>query len=680
MSASHSDIPTSVSAVIAASRETETDDGPAMLGLLGGMSFESTALYYRLINEEVRRRLGGVHSARVLVHSFDFEEVIALQRAGDWSAAAILLGDAAEGLQLAGADPLICTNTMHTVAREVQARVPIPLLDIDVTATRAHALGLTRVGLTGTVYTMRDGFNAERLLEHGLEVVLPGADDRRFLQWLIFEQLAAGRFTGVDRWRLKSVIDRLAQHGAQGTILGCTELELLLDEREDGRVLLRTTRLHAHAAHGRPRPARAFCGRRRRSRADVTCLASPRNPSPGQPGTAPSWPPSEIAAPARDRLNRPPAPDLRSASHAAQAPDPMPVKPRFGVPGNLTELPLDRVDLRAAGRRVARRGALLLAVTAGAFGLFVLYGGGATDLLGAGARALRADWGWMLPAVAFEGLSFAGYIVLFQLVAGRTTTRVGLRASAQITLAGAATTRLLPTAGLGGLALTVWALRRAGLRVREATTMTIAFLYLLYSVYITALILAGLGLIAGLGSYRAPMPLTLGGAIIGALAAGAALLAGRSRSVIVAEGAPVRRLAALRAKLAELGPVLRHGRMLAITVGKEHPPQLLGALAWWGFDLAVLWCTFHAFGTPLPVIAAVMAYFLGTLANTLPIPGAVSTSMIAVHVAFGLPIAVVIPAVLAYRAIALWLPAVAGGLALPGLRRTTRAWAAANAP
>lgn len=346
----------------------------------------------------------------------------------------------------------------------------------------------------------------------------------------------------------------------------------------------------------------------------------------------------------------------------------------------MTELPLDRVDLRAAGRRVARRGALLLALTAGALGLFVVYGGGATDLLGVGARALRADWGWMLAAVAFEVLSFAGYIVLFQLVAGRATTRVGLRVSAQITLAGAATTRLLPTAGLGGLALTVWALCQAGLRLREATATTIAFLYLLYSVYVAALILAGLGLIAGLGPYRAPLPLALGGAIIGTLAGGAALLAGRSRSVMVAAGAPVRRLAALRAKLGELGPVLRRGRMLAITVGKEHPPQLLGAPAWWGFDLAVLWCTFQAFGTPLPVIAAVMAYFLGTLANTLPIPGAVSSSMIAVHVAFGLPIAVVIPAVLAYRAIALWLPALAGGLALAGLRRTTRAWVAADAP
>ncbi len=404
-----------------------------------------------------------------------------------------------------------------------------------------------------------------------------------------------------------------------------------------------------------------------------------QTPKSDQAAPLRSPPPSEIAALARDRLSRP-ALGGRSVSAAGQVPDPATVKPRFGAAGDFTEPPFDRVDLRAAGRRVARRGALLLAVVAGALGLFVLYGGGASDLLHASARALRADWGWVLGAVAFEALSFAGYVVLFQLVAGRTTNRVGLRASAQITFAGAATTRLLPTAGLGGLALTVWALCRAGLRPREATATTIAFLYLLYSVYITALILAGLGLIAGLGPYRAPLPLALGGAIIGTLAGGAALLVGHSPPVMVAEGVPDGRLGRSRAKLAELRPVLRRGRTLAIAVAKEHPPQLLGAVAWWGFDLAVLWCTFHAFGTPLPVIAAVMAYFLGTLANTLPIPGAVSSSMIAAHVAFGLPIAVVIPAVLAYRAIALWLPALAGALALAGLRRTTRAWAAADAP
>lgn len=228
-------------------------DGPwrvSTIGLLGGMSFESTALYYRLINEDVRRRLGGVHSARVLLHSFDFEEVIALQRAGDWPGAAALLGDGAEALHHAGADLLlICTNTMHKVARDVQERVPIPLLDIiAVTAARARALGLRRVGLTGTTYTMEDGFYADRLREHGLEVVVPDAADRRFLQWLIFGQLAAGEFTLSCRRELEGVIARLVTRGAEGTILGCTELELLFDSRDDDFLLLPTAELHARAA------------------------------------------------------------------------------------------------------------------------------------------------------------------------------------------------------------------------------------------------------------------------------------------------------------------------------------------------------------------------------------------------------------------------------------------------
>lgn len=222
---------------------------PGTIGLLGGMSFESTALYYRLINEDVRRRLGGVHSARVLLRSLDFEDVIALQRADDWAGAAELLADAAEGLQREGADLLlICTNTMHKVAREVQARVHIPLLDIiDVTARRARALGLRRVGLTGTAYTMEDGFYAERLHEHGLEVVLPAADDRLFVHWLIFEQLAAGEFTAACRRELERVIGRLAARGAEGTILGCTELELLHRNQQDA-VVLPTAELHARAA------------------------------------------------------------------------------------------------------------------------------------------------------------------------------------------------------------------------------------------------------------------------------------------------------------------------------------------------------------------------------------------------------------------------------------------------
>jgi aspartate racemase len=232
-------------------RTPHAGDGQATIGLLGGMSFESTLLYYRLINEDARRRLGGVHSARVLVYSLDFEDVIALQRAGDWDAAAQLLGDAAETLHMAGADVLlICTNTMHKVAEEVQARVPVPLLDIiDVTAARVRAAGVRRVGLAGTAYTMEDGFYADRLRHrHGLDVVIPDAEDRAFLQRLIFERLAAGEFTTACRCALQRVVERLRARGAQGTILGCTELELLFEDVGAAHPLFPTARIHASAA------------------------------------------------------------------------------------------------------------------------------------------------------------------------------------------------------------------------------------------------------------------------------------------------------------------------------------------------------------------------------------------------------------------------------------------------
>lgn len=230
---------------------SDTTGEQRTIGLLGGMSFESTALYYRLINEDVRSRLGGVHSARILLRSYDFEDVIALQRAGDWQRAGDLLGDGAEALHRGGADLLlICTNTMHKVAAAVQARVPVPLVDIiDVTGAHIRASGLSRVGLTGTAYTMEDGFFVDRLRDvHGLEVVIPPREDRAFLQWLIFYELAAGRLTGRSRLELQRILDRLADAGAEGTILGCTELELLLDEDENGPPLFPTTRLHARAA------------------------------------------------------------------------------------------------------------------------------------------------------------------------------------------------------------------------------------------------------------------------------------------------------------------------------------------------------------------------------------------------------------------------------------------------
>jgi uncharacterized membrane protein YbhN (UPF0104 family) len=329
-----------------------------------------------------------------------------------------------------------------------------------------------------------------------------------------------------------------------------------------------------------------------------------------------------------------------------------------------------RADLRAAARRLLRRGVLLVVGAAVALAAWVLLGGRTQPLTDAALRALRADWRWVAAGVAGEALSFAGYIVLFARIVAPAAPRVGLRASAEITFAGAATTRLLPTAGVGGLALTAWALRRAGLGTRATAERLIAFLLVLYLVYTGALVLAGTALATGLAPGGGPPTLTVGGALVGALVVAGVLLAAHRTA-----SPPDAQRRGWGGRLAAIRPALAGGLRIATGVARSGDPRLLGAVAWWAFDLAVLWSMFQAFGAPPPLAVAVVAYFLGTLANTIPLPGAVSTTTVAVHVAFGLPLATVLPAVLAYRAVALWLPAVGGTLALGGLRATVRAWA-----
>jgi aspartate racemase len=215
------------------------------------MSFESTLLYYRLINEGVRDRLGGVHSAPLLLLSVDFEDIVRLQRRGDWAAAAGVLARGAETLHAGGADMLlVCTNTMHKVAREIQAAVPVPLLDLlDVVGRHLRRTGVRRAGLLGTAYTMEDGFYAERLArEHGIETIVPEADDRAFVNRLIFEELAKGIQRTGSRRRLREVMARLERRGAESIVLGCTELELLARPTDAGVPLAATARLHAEAA------------------------------------------------------------------------------------------------------------------------------------------------------------------------------------------------------------------------------------------------------------------------------------------------------------------------------------------------------------------------------------------------------------------------------------------------
>lgn len=222
-----------------------------VIGLIGGMSWKSSAEYYRLINEGVAARLGGLHSARCLLWSFDFADIETLQRADRWDEAAGLMADAAQRLERGGADFLvIATNTMHIAAPQVQAATRLPLLHIaDPTAQRIKAAGLRRVGLLGTAFTMERDFYKGRLArEHGLDVLVPEAPDRDAVHRIIYEELARGAIVEASRAVYRGVIGRLVARGAEAIILGCTEIMLLVGEADSPVPLFDTTGLHAEAA------------------------------------------------------------------------------------------------------------------------------------------------------------------------------------------------------------------------------------------------------------------------------------------------------------------------------------------------------------------------------------------------------------------------------------------------
>jgi uncharacterized membrane protein YbhN (UPF0104 family) len=350
-----------------------------------------------------------------------------------------------------------------------------------------------------------------------------------------------------------------------------------------------------------------------------------------------------------------------------------------------------------------RATALMVALAAAGAGLLALVGVRVGDFADALARAVQADWRWVALAALAEVLSFVGAIALFRAVAGRATSRVGLRASTEVTLAGAAVTRLLPTAGAGGVALTAWALRRAGLSRGDTARTLVSFLVLLYAVFMAALALSGIGLVTGVLVGDGPTGLVLAPAAFGAavIVTALALAWAPTRSSVATPhaGAPPSTLAppetgaptpstlaqpdasrawALRARAAL--PVASDGVRDALAVLRAGDPRVLGALAWWGFDLAVLWATLEAFGAPPPAGVLVLAYFTGMIANTLPLPGAASAGLIGILAAFGVEPGLAIAAVLAYRAIALWLPAPFGAIALAGLARTVRGWSAPATP
>ena len=221
------------------------------IGLLGGMSWESTVPYYRTVNEVVKARLGGLHSAKVVLLSVDFAEVERLQHAGEWEAAGELLAGAARALEAAGADfVVVCTNTMHKVADAIEAAVGIPLLHIaDPTAAAIHAAGIDTIGLLGTRFTMEQDFYVGRLEgRHGLTVLTPPAADRELVHRVIYDELVLGRILEPSRAEFRRVIEDLVARGAQGVVLGCTEISLLVGPDDANVPLFDTTAIHATAA------------------------------------------------------------------------------------------------------------------------------------------------------------------------------------------------------------------------------------------------------------------------------------------------------------------------------------------------------------------------------------------------------------------------------------------------
>jgi aspartate racemase len=221
------------------------------IGLIGGMSWESSIEYYRIVNETVKEKLGGLHSARCVMYSVDFAEIELLQRQARWQAAAQQLIAAAQSVERAGADfVVLCTNTMHKSAADIQANITIPLLHIaDATAQKISAVGMRKVGLLGTRFTMEEDFYTGRLRrQHGLEVIIPEAEEREVIHRVIYDELVLGEIRPESKAHYLRIIGRLIQSGAEGIILGCTEIGLLIHDDDSQVPLFDTARIHAVAA------------------------------------------------------------------------------------------------------------------------------------------------------------------------------------------------------------------------------------------------------------------------------------------------------------------------------------------------------------------------------------------------------------------------------------------------
>lgn len=221
-----------------------------VIGLIGGMSWESSVEYYRIINEEVKNRLGGLHSAECLLYSVDFDEIERYQSEGNWEKAGEALGNVAQSLEKGGADFIvICTNTMHKVTDDIQSKIDVPLLHIaDTTASQIKEKVIHTVGLLGTKYTMEQDFYKSRLESSGIQVIVPGDDERDNVNKIIYEELCLGKIQQESRDYYKKVIQGLIKSGAEGIILGCTEIGLLVKPEDSDVPLFDTTYIHAYEA------------------------------------------------------------------------------------------------------------------------------------------------------------------------------------------------------------------------------------------------------------------------------------------------------------------------------------------------------------------------------------------------------------------------------------------------
>ncbi|ATM95065.1 aspartate/glutamate racemase family protein [Yersinia frederiksenii] len=222
-----------------------------ILGLIGGMSWESTIPYYRMINQQVKEQLGGLHSAKIILYSVDFHDIEQLQAKGDWQTAAQVLSDAAVSLKRAGAEVIVvCTNTMHKVADDIETASGLPLLHIaDATATQIKRQGISKIGLLGTRYTMEQDFYRGRLMEkHDIDVITPDSADREIINRIIYEELCLGIISENSRQEYRRIMGKLEQQGVQGIIFGCTEITLLVNAQDANVPVFDTTAIHAKAA------------------------------------------------------------------------------------------------------------------------------------------------------------------------------------------------------------------------------------------------------------------------------------------------------------------------------------------------------------------------------------------------------------------------------------------------